>query len=69
MPKEQRKQYGQFFTNKKVATFMASLFTIPYYASHLDILDPGAGTGILSAALLERLDKTSIKSVTLTCYV
>ena len=28
MPKEQRKQYGQFFTSMETARFMASLFTI-----------------------------------------
>ena len=26
MPKAQRKKYGQFFTSKETATFMASLF-------------------------------------------
>ena len=29
MPKEQRKQYGQFFTSKETARFMAELFNIP----------------------------------------
>lgn len=28
MPKEQRKQYGQFFASMETARFMASLFTI-----------------------------------------
>ena len=29
MPKEIRKAYGQFFTSKEAASFMASLFVVP----------------------------------------
>ena len=29
MPKSQRKKYGQFFTSKETAIFMASLFSFP----------------------------------------
>lgn len=29
MPKSQRKKYGQFFTSKETAAFMAELFDIP----------------------------------------
>ena len=29
MPKSQRKKYGQFFTSKETAIFMAGLFEIP----------------------------------------
>ena len=29
MPKNQRKKYGQFFTSKETAYFMAGLYTIP----------------------------------------
>ena len=29
MPKSQRKKYGQFFTSKETAVFMAGLFEIP----------------------------------------
>lgn len=69
MPKEQRKQYGQFFTGKETAQFMAGLFTIPENTDNISILDPGAGSGILSAALIERLLTCNrIKSVHLTCY-
>ena len=69
MPKAQRKKYGQFFTSKETAIFMAGLFSIPKDQSRLFILDPGAGSGILSVALIERLQTYgSIKHIDLTCY-
>ena len=52
--KSVRKRIGQFFTSMDTAQFMAGLFFIPNQKS-ISILDPGAGTGILSAALIERL--------------
>ena len=69
MPKSQRKKYGQFFTSKETAIFMAELFEIPNGCEALSILDPGAGSGILSIALLERLQSFSvIKEIRLVCY-
>ena len=68
MPKSIRKQYGQFFTSKETAVFMANLFDLPENIQDISILDPGAGSGILSAALLERLDNLSFKTVRLVCY-
>lgn len=68
MPKSIRKKYGQFFTSKDTAIFMAELFDIPKNKSDLVILDPGAGSGILSAALIERLNKLPVSSVKLICY-
>ena len=66
MPKSQRKKYGQFFTSKETAAFMAELFEIPHKRQTLSILDPGAGSGILSVALLERLQAFSaIKEIRL----
>jgi adenine-specific DNA-methyltransferase len=47
---EQRKAFGQFFTPVEVARFMAQLATSP---APRCILDPGAGTGLLSCALCE----------------
>lgn len=57
MPKKERKKYGQFFTSKETARFMAGLYTIPESLSTIRILDAGAGSGILSCALLERLEQ------------
>ena len=68
MPKAMRKKYGQFFTSKETAVFMASLFDISDDNRTLLILDPGAGSGILSVALLERIDTFSVKKVDIVCY-
>ena len=42
MPKSQRKKYGQFFTSKETAVFMAGLFDVPKGIDELHILDAGA---------------------------
>lgn len=68
MPKTKRKKIGQFFTSLETARFMAGLFVIPEQ-KHLDVLDPGTGSAILTAALMERLSRYSeLKSVSLICY-
>ena len=67
--KEERKKKGQFFTNKEIAIFMANLYDIPKEKKSLHILEAGIGTGILSCALLEKIEKEgSINKVHLTCY-
>ena len=38
MPKSKRKKYGQFFTSKETAVFMAGLFSIPEGRTSLSIL-------------------------------
>ena len=65
---DKRKEKGQFFTNKKVASFMASLFDLNRH--ELRLLDPGAGTGILSAAVCDRivLESESKTKLTVDCY-
>lgn len=69
MPKAQRKKYGQFFTSKEAAAFMAGLFAIPQNLDVITILDPGAGSGILSVAIIERLQEVdSIREIELVCY-
>lgn len=69
MPKKERKKYGQFFTSKETARFMAGLYHIPDNKSKVSILDAGAGSGILSCALLERLEQmSSVQIIELTCY-
>ncbi len=68
MPKEKRKVIGQFFTSTETAQYMASMFKKPN-KSQLSILDPGAGSGILSAALVDRLQsEDAVKCIQLTCY-
>ena len=69
MPKSQRKKYGQFFTSKETAVFMARLFRFPEEKDVWHILDPGAGTGVLTAALIDRIqNETSVLRIILTCY-
>ncbi len=68
MPKDLRKKYGQFFTSKETAMFMAEIFDVSNLPV-LKILDAGAGSGVLSVALIERLQKfPNIKKIELTCY-
>lgn len=69
VPKADRKKYGQFFTSASVAQFMAGLFDIPAGKTGLSILDPGAGSGLLSIALLARLQQhTHLEHIQITCY-
>lgn len=46
------------FTSKETAVFMAELFDVPVNKTRLQILDAGAGSGILSIALIERLQES-----------
>jgi len=69
VPKSKRKKYGQFFTNVTTARFMASLFNFDFSKEGLGILDAGAGTGILSAAVVQKLKSDGYKGhIHLTCY-
>lgn len=68
-PKEDRKKIGQFFTSKETAVFMAELFEVSNDSTELSVLDPGAGSGILSIALLERLQSfKNLQRIKLVCY-
>jgi len=53
---KERKRKGQFFTPKRVSTFMASLFSINQ--DNIRLLDPGAGVGTLSAAFCDKVAKS-----------
>lgn len=69
VPKAKRKEYGQFFTNVTTAKFMASLFCFDFSKSKIEILDAGAGTGILASAVLQRLiEEEYIGEIHVTCY-
>jgi len=50
---KERKSKGQFFTQKEIGLFMAGMFDVN--KSSFNVLDPGAGIGMLSAAFCERL--------------
>lgn len=49
--KENRKNKGQFFTSVAIAEFMA--MRASFASTHISILDPGAGNGILTAAIIK----------------
>lgn len=69
VPKSRRKKFGQFFTTGPTAIFMSSLFNIDLTKPELHLLDAGAGTGILSAALLDHIFSLGYRGkITLTCY-
>lgn len=57
----QKKRYSQFFTPSDIASFMASLFTFKKDKESIKILDPGAGVGILSSAVVDRLISSNLK--------
>ena len=67
--REQNIRIGRFFTKKGSAALMSVMCRAGSNET-VSILDPGAGTGILSAALLERLclSATPPKTVELVCY-
>ena len=50
-----RADLGQFFTPARVAAFMASMLKVTNPPKKLRILDPGAGSGILTAAAVAEL--------------
>lgn len=69
VPKSQRKKFGQFFTTAKTAMYMADLFYIDLDKEELSLLDAGTGTGILSAALIDRIFQLGYTGkINLTCY-
>lgn len=69
VPKSRRKKLGQFFTTASTAIFMANMFKIDFSKAHLELLDAGAGTGVLSAALLDYIFLKGFKgTIHLTCY-
>lgn len=62
-----RKFKGQFFTPKQVGRFMANLFKIS--KNKIELLDPGAGTGMLICAFCERfLNIKENISITIDTY-
>ncbi|ERT60383.1 Eco57I restriction-modification methylase [Prevotella sp. BV3P1] len=67
--KADRKKYGQFFTPGTTAKFMASMFDIDMDRRSLKVLDAGAGSGILSVALISRMRESGYNgNIHLVCY-
>ena len=61
---------GRFFTKKETARLMAAMLELDENKTAYTILDPGAGTGILSAAVIEEICKRCPKcrQIFLTAY-
>ena len=61
---------GRLFTKKDTARLMASMLEIDKEKTAFTVLDPGAGTGILSSAAVEEICKRApnCKQIFLTCY-
>lgn len=65
---KQRSELGQFMTPAVVARFMAGQFN--NLSGHINLLDPGAGIGSLTAAFVERLltNCHQVESCFITAY-
>lgn len=69
VPKTIRKKFGQFFTNGITASFMSSFFNFDLSLNEIHLLDAGAGTGVLSAAIVDKLVSLGYDGkIHLTCY-
>ncbi len=68
--KAENVRLGRLFTKKDTARLMASMLDIDKEKTAFTVLDPGAGTGILSAAAVEEICKRApmCKQIFLTCY-
>jgi adenine-specific DNA-methyltransferase len=66
--KEHQTEFGQFFTPPSVSKLMAGMFS--FYKNKIRVLDPGAGVGSLSAAIVSYaiLSPRSPKEIYLTAY-
>src|SRR6218665_101765 len=65
--KEHKKGVGQFFTPLEISNFMGALAKTTN-KKHIDILDPGCGTAVLTCSLLEKLISPNLESVNLVAY-
>lgn len=68
--KSENVRLGRFFTKKNTARLMAEMIELSPDKTSYTVLDPGAGTGILSAAVIERICTTmpNCRDIFLTCY-
>lgn len=59
-------EFGQFFTPIETANLMASMFSNP--PGEIQLLDPGAGMGILTAAYISKIIRFSPKNIHVTAF-
>ena len=65
---KRRSALGQFMTPATISRYMANLFA--NLSGEVSLLDPGAGVGSLTAAVIERVckQKKKPKSISVNCY-
>ena len=68
--KSENIRLGRLFTKKETARLMAAMLRLDTERTAYTVLDAGAGTGILSAAVIERICREcpSCKQIFITCY-
>ncbi len=68
--KSENIRLGRLFTKKDTARLMAGMVDIDPNKTTYTVLDPGAGTGILSSAIVEEICKRgrNTKQIFLTCF-
>ena len=68
--KSENIRLGRLFTKKETARLMAQMAEIDTGKNAYTILVPGAGTGILAAAMVERIckDAPACRQIFVTCY-
>ena len=68
--KSENVRLGRLFTKKDTARLMAGMLSLDESKTVYTVLDPGAGTGILTAAVVEEICKkySSCKQIFVTCY-
>jgi adenine-specific DNA-methyltransferase len=68
LDKKRQSEMGQFFTSLPTARMMAGMFT--EFPQEIDLVDPGAGIGVLSAAFVANAVKASPKpkKITVTAF-
>lgn len=66
VPKAERKKIGQFFTPIPIAEYMVELSKTQN--DTVFVLDPGAGSGILSAAIIDALISKKVNTIYLDTY-
>jgi len=64
--KDERKEIGQFFTPVSIAEYMGSLAQC--HGKAIRILDPGAGSGILTAAIIDELVQKGVRQFEIDLY-
>lgn len=66
---KKKKELGQFFTDSSIAEYMASLFNFTQHTDEkIQVLDCGAGHGILSITLVHKLILDGYNHISLTLY-